>query len=346
MLTTSFEDRIKSLDLYDDFEPTSENLIDRAKRAEAAALENKQITKTDSASAGWGKSRVAIATSNGFFGTYKGSSHSFSVVVLGGEGQKMQRDYDYSSARHFTDLDSPEDVGRNAAERTANRLNPVKKPTSKIPVIFDKRVAGSLIAGVAGAINGASVARGSSFLKESMDEAILASGLNMIDDPHIVRGMGSKPFDAEGLETQKRAFVSDGVLQSWVLDLATSKQLGLAPTGNASRGITGSPGPSMTNLYLEAGTQSLEDMIKDLEEGFLITDMMGHGLSIVTGDYSRGAGGFWIKNGEIREAVNEMTVAGNMRQMLLNMQPASDLEFKGSLNAPSIRIDGMTVAGL
>lgn len=344
-LAGNVSSRIKELDLYDDFEPDTESLIDRALRAEAAALENTKVSGTDSVGTGWGKSRVAIATSNGFYGTYKGSSHSLSVVVLGGEGQNMQRDYDYSSARHFADLEEPEVIGASAATRTVGRLNPVKKSTANIPVVFDKRVSGSLIAGVAGAINGSSVARGSSFLKEKLGQPILAKGLTLTDNPLMVRGLGSKPFDGEGHETQARDFVVDGVLQSWVLDLATANQLGLASTGNASRGVTGSPGPSMTNFYLHAGHQSVEEMIGDIEEGFLITEMMGHGLSMTTGDYSRGAGGFWIRNGQICEAVNEMTVAGQMQDMLMSMEPANDLDFKSSLNAPSIRVEGMTVAG-
>ncbi len=225
------------------------------------------------------------------------------------------------------------------------RLGPKKAATAKVPVVFDPRVAGGLIGHLASAINGRTVARGTSFLKDKMGEPVFAKGLNVIDDPHRARGLRSKPFDGEGLQNTRRAVVEDGVLKTWFLDLRSARQLGLASTGNASRGTSSPPGPSATNLYLEPGETSPEALIGEIDAGFYVTEMMGMGVNGVTGDYSRGAAGFWIEKGALAYPVSEVTVAGNLKDMYLALTPADDLEFRYGINAPTLRVDGMTVAG-
>jgi PmbA protein len=265
--------------------------------------------------------------------------------VIAGEGTKMERDYDYAVCVHGEDLPNAADIGRSAGEKTVRRLNPRKVETKQVPVIFDPRVSNSLMRHLAGAINGVSVARGTTFLKDMMGKRIFSEGIRIIDDPLRVRGLNSKAFDAEGVATQKRNFVDDGVLQSWVLDLRSSRQLGLDTTGNASRGTSSAPSPSATNFYLAPGNISQHDLVAGVDDGFYVTELIGMGINGVTGDYSRGAGGFWIEKGEITFAVSEMTIAGNLKDMFLNMTPADDLEFKFGTNAPTIRIDGLMVAG-
>ena len=335
-----------SIDICDDTEPPNEALIDAARAAEDAARAVPGITNTEGAETGWSRAEIAIAATNGFARTYSTSSHSLAASVIAGEGTAMERDYDYTSAVYYDDLDKPADIGRSAGERAVKRLNARKVKTQQVPVIYDPRISGGLVRHYAGGINGSSIARGTSFLKDSMGKKIFADGINIIDDPHRPRGFRSKPFDAEGLPNTKKALAENGVLTTWVLDLAAARQLGLESTGNASRGTSSPPSPAVTNLYMEPGTQSPTELMADIENGFYITELIGMGTNMITGDYSRGATGFWIENGEITYPVSEMTIAGSLKDMFANLVPADDLVFRYGTDAPTIRIDGMTVAGV
>ena len=340
-LCTEFRD----LDIFDDKEPTAEELYEIAGTCEQAALDVAGVTNSEGGGAGFGRVTIALATSDGFAGAYSSSSFSIFAAVIAGEGTAMERDYDYVRNRHFEDLKAPQAVGRCAGERAVRRLNPQKVKTQQVPVVFDWRVSASLIGHLAGAINGVAIARGTSFLKDAMGSEVLAKGLNVIDDPHRARGLSSKPFDGEGVANRRQAIVEDGVLQSWFLDSASARQLGLASTGHAARGTGGPPSPSTNNLYLEAGPLSRDELVADIDNGFLITELIGFGVNQVTGDYSRGASGFWIEKGEIAQPVSELTVAGNLKEIFLNLTAADDLEFRQGTNAPSLRVDGLTVAG-
>ena len=333
------------LEILDAEEPAPETLIERARIAEDAARAVVGVTNSEGAEASWGRSSVALAASNGFSGSYAVSRQSVSASVLAGEGTGMERDYDYSTAVFSSDLTDPARIGRNAGERAVRRLNPRKVGTKKVPVVYDPRVSNGLLRHLAGAINGVAIARGTSFLKDSMDQKILADGVSVIDDPHRKRGLASKPFDAEGIANDPITLVDGGTLKSWILDLGTGRQLEMPTTGRASRGTSGPPSPSTTNLYMSKGSVARDAMIADIEDGFYITELMGFGINGVTGDYSRGAAGFWIEKGEIAYPVSEMTVAGNLKDMYLNLVPADDLEFRYAVNAPTVRIDGMTIAG-
>lgn len=336
---------IPALDLYDGSTKSAEELAETARQAEEAAMAVDGITNSEGASSSYGHSSIALATSDGFRGSYSSSSHSIGVSVIAGEGTGMERDYDYDSKRHLEDLRSANDIGTVAGERAVKNLNPRKVASTQVPVIFSNRVSSSIVGHLSGAIAGAAVARGTSFLKDKMDQQVLNQGLNIVDDPHRVRGAASKPFDGEGVKNGRLNLVEDGVLQSWILNSASAKQLGLQTNGRASRGTSSPPGSSTTNLYLEAGTLSHDDMVKDIKDGFYITSLIGFGVNGVTGDYSRGASGFWIENGELVYPVSELTVAGNLLDMFMHLTPADDLEFKSTTNAPSLRIDGMMVAG-
>jgi PmbA protein len=257
----------------------------------------------------------------------------------------MERDYAYSSTRHRADLESPETIGRRAATRAVERLNPRKVSTQTVPIIFDPRVSASLVGHFAGAISGTSIARGVSFLKDHLGKSIFPSEISIIDDPHRGRGLRSKPFDGEGVKNSRQSLIQEGVLQTWILDSASARQLGLDTTGHAARGTGGPPGPSATNLYMEAGKQSPQELMADIKNGFYVTELIGQGVNGVTGDYSRGAAGFWIENGEIAFPVSEITIAGNLKDMYQNLIPANDLEFRYGTNAPTLRVEGMTIAG-
>ncbi|MDK9721531.1 MAG: metallopeptidase TldD-related protein [Rhodospirillales bacterium] len=336
---------LPSLDLADDFEPSSEMLVERARRCEDAALAVSGVNNSEGGDAGWGRTHFVIAGSNGMLRESTVTSFSQSAAVLAGSGLGMSRDYDWASSVHFKDLPEPERTGRTAGERTVKHLGARKMPTAKVPVVYESRVARSLLGHFAGAINGASIARGTSFLKDKMGQPVFAKGLRVIDDPHRLRGLKSRPCDAEGLPNQRLNLIKDGVLTSWVLDLRSARQLGLKSTGHAARGTSSPPSPSTSNLYLEPGPLSLADLIKDIDSGFFVTDLYGMGVNGITGDYSRGAAGYWIEKGQIAFPVNEMTVAGNLNDMFLNLTPASDLEFKSGTDSPAVRIEGMTVAG-
>ncbi|HAE04015.1 MAG TPA: modulator protein [Rhodospirillaceae bacterium] len=333
------------LEMFDPQEPSAETLIARATETEDAALAVAGITNSEGAEASWGQSRIALAASNGFAGRYQGSNHSIAVSVLAGTGTAMESDYDYSSAIFGSDLTDPAEIGRSAADRALKKLGARKPPSAKVPVVFDPRVSGGLVRHLTSAINGAAIARGTSFLKNKMGQAVMSPEITIVDDPHRARGLASKPFDAEGLANMRRNLVEDGVLQTWILDLRAARQLGLTSTGHASRGTSSPPSPSTTNLHMEPGNVSPTDLMSDIKSGFYITSVMGMGVNMVTGDYSRGASGFWIENGQIAYPVNEVTIAGNLVDMFLAMTPADDLDFKYATNAPTIRIDGMMVAG-
>ncbi len=333
------------LDLLDAREPSVEALIARAEAAEQAALAVKGVTNSEGGSAGYSRTDIYLATSAGFAGAFARTGHSVSASVIAGTGTDMQRDYDYHGTVHLADLDAPELIGHSAGERAVARLNPSRPKTAKMPVVFDPRVAGSLVGHLSGAINGAAVARGTSFLKDKLGQQILARGVNVHDDPRRPRGGRSHTFDGEGVPTRARAIVEDGVLQSFFLDSRSARQLGMQTTGHASRGTGGPPGPSATNLYLAAGAVTPADLMADIKEGLYITEMIGSGINQLTGDYSRGAAGFMIRDGAIAEPVAEITVAGNLNDMFLHLTPANDLRFRRGTDAPTTRVDGMTMAG-
>ena len=336
---------VPDLDLLDPDLPTVALLEERAQRAERAGLAVKGVTKSGGASASAGIGGMVLVTSHGFRGAYLSSGQSVSMTAIAGEGTAMERDYDYSSTLHGADLDPPEKVGRTAGERTVERLNPRKVKSKRVPVVFDRRVAGSLVSHLASAINGAAVARKTSFLKDRLGQRLFRTGIHVLDDPLRRRGLRSRPFDAEGVATRRLAMVEDGVLASWFLDSATARELGFASTGHAQRGVSSTPAPGPSNLHLAAGNDTPEALMADIAEGFYVTDLIGVGVNQVTGDYSRGASGFWIENGKRSYPVSEVTIAGNLIDMFQTLLPANDLEFRFGTNAPSVRVEGLTIAG-
>jgi len=340
-LATDFPD----LDGCDEQEPDAETLSERAAEAEDAARAVAGVTNSEGAEASWGLSRIAVAASNGFSQRRAGSRHSISVSVIAGEGTEMEREYDYVTTVHADDLPSPGDIGRSAGEKTVSRLNPQKAASASVPIVYDPRVSNSLVRHLAGAVNGTSVTRGTTFLKDKTGEKIFPDAITIVDDPLRPRGLGSKSFDGEGVRTKRLEIIENGVLASWILDLRSARQLGLATTGHAGRGVSSPPSPSTTNLYLQAGDVSQKELMADITSGLYVTEMMGFGVNTITGDYSRGASGFWIENGELAYPVNEVTIAGNLEQMFANMTAADDLEFRYATNAPTLRVEGMTVAG-
>ena len=340
-ITTS----IPNLDMFDDTMPSADCLKDRASEAEEAALSHTGIKTSDGADAGHGIVDVLFGTSNGFLGGYKRSSHGVSAVVIAEKDGQMERDYDYSSAVYESDLQCAKDVGHSAAKRTLARLGARKPKTGKFPVIYDRRVAASLAGTMAGAINGAAVTRGTSFLKDSLGKQVARAGLNFIDDPLRPRGLGSRLFDGEGLAVSRRIMIYDGVLTGWFLDLASATKLDMTPTGNARRGLGSAPSPGASNFYIENSSISRDDLIADIDEGFLITEMIGSSVDMITGDYSRGAGGFWISKGKIAQPITEATIAGNLKDMFMQITAANDIDLRDSIASPSLRLDSMMVAG-
>ncbi len=334
-----------NLDLLDRNVPSLDVLERRAHEAEEAALAVKGVTKSSGASASSGIGGMVLVTSTGFHGAYLRSSQGISMTAIAGEGTGMERDYDFTSAIHGADLASPRDIGQSAGKRAVARVNPRKVATCKAPVVFDPRVAGSLIGHLIGAANGASVARKTSFLKNKLGQQLFDRGIRIIDDPLRVRGLRSQTFDAEGVAVKRRAIVDEGVLTTWLLDCATARELGMATTGHAHRGVSSSPSPGAYNLHLEPGDATPEELMSDIKEGFYITDLIGSGVNGVTGDYSRGASGFWIENGKLTYAVSEVTIAGHLFDIFKSMRPANDLVFKYGVNSPTVRIEGLTIAG-
>lgn len=333
------------LDLADGEEPDAERLAARAAAAEEAALAVPGVTNSEGAEAGYGRVEVALATSAGFAGRIVRTSHSVSATALAGAGTAMQRDYDYHSTVHLADLDPADAIGRSAGERAIARLNPTRPKTARLPIVYDPRVAGSLLGHLAGAINGASIARGTSFLKDRLGQRVFASGIMVHDDPLRRRGPRSKPWDGEGTPTAPRMLVEDGVLTTWLLDSRSARQLGLVSTGHAARGTGGPPSPSPTNLWLAPGRLSPTELMADIKLGLYVIEMIGMGVNGLTGDYSRGAAGFLIRDGALAEPVAEITIAGTLPEMFAHLTPASDLVFRRGTDAPTVRIDGMTLAG-
>jgi PmbA protein len=334
------------LDLFDPVAPDVARLETLALETEAAAGAAPGVTQIDEAWAGWGASGFLLATTTGFCRGWRASSHHFGVSAIAARNGAMERDYDADSARHAEDLKSAAMVGAEAGRRAAARLGAAKAPSGKRTVVFENRVAGSLLSAFASAIAGTAIARGVSFLRDRLGEQVFARGIRVIDDPFLRRGAASHPFDSEGAAGARRDVVSDGVLTGWMLNSASARQLGLRTTGHAARGGAGAPGVSPSNLWIEAGPKSLNQMLSEVGDGVLVTEMFGPSLNPNTGDWSVGVAGFLIDKGERGAPVSEITVAGNLRDMFLRLEPAADLEFRRGTNAPSLRVDAMSVAGL
>ena len=334
-----------SVDSYDEVEPNIDIIRDRAKEVEDSALSVKGITNSDGADASWGEGETLLMTSNGFFGSSKKSNHSVSVVVIAEKDCKIERDYDYSSKVFGKDLRNSNHIGIEAAKKTLARIGATKPLTGKYPVIFDPRVSRSIAGHFASAINGSAIARKTSFLKDMLNKQIANPAINIIDDPFLKRGLGSRLFDAEGLGSRKYTLIKDCVLEKLLLDLSSAKQLNLKPSGNAKRGISGPPSPGTSNFMISPGDVTPDNLIKNVSEGFFVTDMIGSSVSMITGYYSRGASGFWIKNGELSIPITEATIAGNLKEMFMTLQPANDIDYSHSINSPTLLIEGMTIAG-
>lgn len=326
-------------------EPGAAELEADARRAESAALAVKGISQCQAASASYSRRRIFLAATNGFAGGYARTSQSISAVAIAGEGQGMERDWAAESRAYQSDLPSPDEIGRLAGERAAERLGARKPKTGGYPVVFDERIAAGLIGHLLAAINGASIVRGSSWLRDAMDSQVLPKGLSIYENPHRPRIAASRPFDAEGLATEARDIVRDGVLKSWTLDLGTARKLGLKSTASATSGPSSPPSPSISNIALTQGDQSREQLIEEMGTGLLVTAMIGASINPTTGDYSRGASGFWVENGQISHPVNECTLAGNLRDMLMRIRPANDARAHLSHVVPSLLVEGLTLAG-
>jgi PmbA protein len=332
------------LDVLDESIPSAAEMTEMALKVEDAARAVEGVSNSGGASSGWSLGGLVLATSHGFVGSYLTSRFSLAASAIAGTGTGMERDYESEVKVHRADLSDPATIGRKAGERAVRRLNPSKFPTGRGAVIYDPRVATSLVGAIAGATNGSSIARKTSFLRDKLGEQIFARGIRIADDPLRPRGLASRPFDGEGVAPEAFDLIADGVLQRWFLDSATARELGLVTNGHAARG-GGNPSPGSTNLTLLPGTQSPEEMIAAIGDGLYVTEMIGHGANLVTGDYSRGAAGFAIRGGKLAEPVSEITVAGNLRDMFMNLTPASDLTYRFAVNAPTVAIEGMTIAG-
>jgi PmbA protein len=333
-----------SLDGYDPREPDPAELRARALEAEQAGRAVEGVTNSSGAGASASASTIALATSGGFSGAYSTSGHACGADMVAGEGGSMQRDHEYHSVRHQEDLESAAAIGRRAGERAVARLNPTRPKAGKYPVIFDPRVSSGLLGHLAGAINGSSVARKTSFLRDKLGTAVFGKGVTIVDDPLRLRGLRSRPFDGEGVRVSRQELVSDGILNQWIADSAAARQLGIEPTGHAARGVGGAPGASPSNLYMEAGSRTREQLLASVPEAVLVIELIGQGVNGVTGDYSRGAVGFMVRGGEIAEPLAEITIAGNLIDMFATLEPASDLEFRRAIDAPTILVPEMTVA--
>ncbi|ABC21379.1 TldD/PmbA family protein [Rhodospirillum rubrum] len=337
---------LPAIDNFDPTEPSAEALTELVRALEDEARSVPGVTNSEGAEASWGLSTVALVGSNGFSHAYHASHSGMSVSVVAGTNETgMEGDYDYSTAVYFADLRDPLEVGREAGRRATRRLGAKRLATGRLPVVFDPRVSRGLVGHLLGAINGGGIARGTSFLKDRLGEAVFAPGIRIIEDPHRPRGLRSKPCDAEGLANRRRTLVEDGRLTSWILDLRSARQLGLESTGHASRGTGSAPSPSTTNVWLEAGPLSPQDLMADIEDGLYVTDLVGQGVNGLTGDYSRGAAGFRIEKGVLTTPVNEITIAGNLIEMFAGLTPANDLDLRYGTDAPTVRLAAMTIAG-
>jgi PmbA protein len=335
---------VRDLDLYDSMVVSADQLRESALAAEEAALAVPGVTNSGGSGASAGLGGLVLATSHGFVGHYVGSRFGRSASVIAGQGTGMERDYEYSSRPHFADLDSPEEIGRKAGERVVRRLNPRKAKTGTVDVVFDPRVARGIAGHLAGAINGASVARKTSFLRDRMGQQVASAGITVTDEPALLRGQASRPFDGEGIAGEKLLMVEKGVLNHWFLSTSAAKELGLTTNGRGARSGS-SVSPSSTNLAIEAGENSPEEIIKSLKSGFYVTEVFGQGVDMITGEYSRGASGLWIEDGELTYPVAEVTIASNLKDMFLRMVPASDLDRNYATASPTLLIEGMTLAG-
>jgi len=332
------------LDSIDPREPDPAELRERALEAESAALAVSGITNSSGAGARASASTLALATSHGFSGAYGSTGHACSASVIAGEGTTMQRDHDWHSARHLEDLEAAAAIGRQAGERAVARLNPMRPKPGKYPVLFEPRVASSLLGHLAGAISGSAIARKTSFLQDRLGGQVFARGVTIVDDPLRLRGLRSRPFDAEGVRVARREFVRDGILASLMTESASARQLGIEPTGHAARGVGGAPGATPSNLFMEAGTRSREELLAAFPEAVLVIELIGHGVNPVTGDYSRGAVGFMVRGGDIAEPVAEITIASNLIDMFASLEPGSDLELRRGIDAPTILVPEMVIA--
>ena len=333
-----------SLDLEDRGEPDPAELRTRALEAETAALGVAGVANSSGASASASASTVALATSGGFSGAYRRTGHSCSAAVVAGEGGAMQRDYAFHSVRHLADLEAASDIGRRAGERAVARLNPSRPKPGRYPVLFDARVASTLLGHFSGAITGSAIARRTSFLQDKLDSQVFGSGVTIVDDPLRPRGLRSRPFDGEGVKVARREIVRDGALTTWLAESESARQLGILPTGHAARGAGGSPGASPNNFFMEAGARSREELLAAFPEALLVIELIGQGVNPVTGDYSRGAVGFMVRGGEVAEPVSEITIASNLVEMFATLEPASDLELRRGIDAPTVLIPEMVVA--
>jgi PmbA protein len=335
---------VRDLDLFDSTEVSADRLKEDALAAEEAALAVKGVTNSSGAGAGAGLGGLVLATSHGFLGQYVGSRFSRSASVIAGQGTAMERDYEFSSRLHFADLDSPEEIGRKAGERTVRRLNARKVKTGQVTVVYEPRVARGIAGHLAGAINGAAVARKTSFLRDMMGKQVASKAITVTDDPLRVRGPASRPFDGEGIEGEALEMVKDGILRYWFLSTSAARELGMQTNGRGARSGT-SVSPTSTNLAIEPGDKTPEELIGAISSGFYVTEVFGQGVNMVTGEYSRGASGFWIENGEITYPVSEVTIASNLRDMFLAITPANDIDRNFATAAPTLVIEGMTLAG-
>ena len=335
---------VRDLDLLDSTEVSADRLKEDALAAEEAALAVKGVTNSSGAGAGAGLGGLVLATSHGFLGQYVGSRFSRSASVIAGQGTAMERDYEFSSRLHFADLDSPEEIGRKAGERTVRRLNARKVKTGQVTVVYEPRVARGIAGHLAGAINGAAVARKTSFLRDMMGKQVASKAITVTDDPLRVRGPASRPFDGEGIEGEALEMVKDGILRYWFLSTSAARELGMQTNGRGARSGT-SVSPTSTNLAIEPGDKTPEELIGAIKSGFYVTEVFGQGVNMVTGEYSRGASGFWIENGEITYPVSEVTIASNLKDMFLAITPANDIDRNFATAAPTLVIEGMTLAG-
>ena len=333
-----------SLDCDDPIEPDPDALFARALEAEKAALAVDGVTNSSGSGASASASIIALATSGGFAGAYRATGHGCSAVVIAGEGPTMQRDHAWHSARFLADLESPGEIGQRAGKRAVARVGPIRPKAGKYPVLFDPRVSATLLGHLSGAISGAAIARKTSFLEHKLGTQLFAPGVTIVDDPLRLRGLRSRPFDGEGLKVSRKELVTAGRLNSWIAESASARQLGIAPTGHAARGVSGAPGASPSNLYLAAGERSRDELLASFGEAVLIIELIGQGVNAVTGDYSRGAVGFMVRNGEIAEPVAEITIASNLLDMFATLEPASDLKLRHGIDAPTLLIPEMTVA--
>jgi PmbA protein len=334
---------LPSIDSADPREPEPAELRERALEAEEAALAVPGVTNSSGAGASASSTTIALATSGGFSAAHASTSHGCSASVVAGEGGSMQRDHAWHGARHLEDLENAAKIGRRAGERAVARLNPTRPRPGKYPVLFDPRVSASLLGHFAGAISGSAVARRTSFLLDRLGQSVFAGGVTIVDDPLRLRGLRSRPFDAEGVRVSRADLVADGVLTQWVAESASARQLGIAPTGHAARGVGGAPGVSPANLYMQPGKRSREELLAAFPEAVLVIELIGQGVNPVTGDYSRGAAGFMVRGGAIAEPVAEITVASNLVDMFATLEPASDLEFRRGIDAPTLLVPEMTV---